>query len=175
MQVGAKKLSFEMIRVQIASKQKDMSKYTKDIKSFEADLERSRLACEEAGKDQRRIANELKEFERRASDHNARVAEALKLNPWIESEKAYFGQKGSEYDFGTRDMDAIQQQKTSLQGSLVRYFAKALINTVHPLIFFVGEIREVSQQEGYGPYREGRIRKCGTNAQETGRFLIEVQ
>jgi hypothetical protein len=61
------------------------------------------------------------------------VAALLKANPWIEKEKAFFGQEGSDFDFRAKDVTQCakrhkelkaEQVRLSLFGALLLYMLK---------------------------------------------------
>ncbi len=65
--------------------------------------------------DIRKVQHELNEMKKDMKDCKAKVVDMLKKFSWIESEKAFFGLPGSDYDFDNINMKDTMKKMSDLR------------------------------------------------------------
>ena len=118
---SSRKQEYDTLKASIDACQKELSKCSSEIKRLELEKEAYARAVEAANIEHKSITNDLNEWDRRIKDSSDKLSSLLKKWPWIETERAHFGEVDGEYDFDSRDIDALNQRKTTLQGDQVRY------------------------------------------------------
>lgn len=103
------KSDFETAKAGVAAKNAELNQCSKEIKELQREKDGYLKTAQAKGLDARKLAHKLKEWEKEAKESAKIVSTLLKQNPWIEKEKQFFGQEGSDFDF--RGKDATQCAK----------------------------------------------------------------
>lgn len=79
---------------------------------------------ERASLEARKVGHQLKQWEKESKDAQRRKAHLLKEHPWIEREKTYFGQPGTDFDFSNKDIAACHKRLKELSSEQDRLSKK---------------------------------------------------
>lgn len=116
------KAEFETAKAAVAAKNAELNKCSKEIKELEKEKERHLKEAQAKSLEARKISHRLKEWEKESKEAGKLVAALLKANPWIEKERQFFGQEGSDFDFRSKDVAQCAKRHKELKAEQVPYF-----------------------------------------------------
>jgi structural maintenance of chromosome 2 len=118
------KADFETAKAAVAAKNAELNKCSKEIKELEKEKDRHLREGQAKGLEARKIAHRLKEWEKDAKESAKLVGALLKAHPWIEKEKQFFGQEGSDFDFRSKDINQCAKRHKELKAEQVAYICE---------------------------------------------------
>ncbi len=89
----------------VQQKKDEVKRCSKEIKELEDRRSQLNKESNAAGLEARKVAHKLKEWEKNFKEAQRSMLALLKQHPWIEKEKQFFGQPGTDFDFQTRDVN----------------------------------------------------------------------
>lgn len=92
------------------AKAAELTKCSKEIKVLQVQREKHLKESQNASLEARKLTHKLKQWDKDFKDAGRVLTSLVKAHPWIEKEKAFFGQSGSDFDFGGRDMEACARR-----------------------------------------------------------------
>ena len=124
MKLDQKKAEYEDAKRAMDEKQEELNNCSKEIKDLEKHQEKCRKAAQNASLEARKLAHKLKQWEKDVKDAEKHVKDLLKLHPWIEKERAYFGMEGTDYDFKARDTNQANKRLKEIRSEQDRLSKK---------------------------------------------------
>lgn len=115
LQLNKVKADYDDAKRAVVEKTAELNKCSKEIKALEVEREKHLKESQNASLEARKIAHKLKQWDKDFKDASKVVASLVKQHPWIEKEKAFFGQPGSDFDFAARDMDQCAKKLKELK------------------------------------------------------------
>lgn len=119
--MNASKAQLDIAKQETAAKNQELNRCSKEIKELEKQREKHSNESKAASLESRKIAHKLKQWEKDSKDAANRVSVMLKQHAWIEKEKPFFGQPGSDFDFNAKDVAQCRKRHQELKGEQVRY------------------------------------------------------
>lgn len=113
------KARYETVKKDLTAKNQENTRCTKEIKALDVDREKALKQAQNASLEARKILHKLKQWEKDSKDASKHLSALLRRNPWIEKEKEFFGQPGSDFDFASRDVEQCQTRLKELKSNLV--------------------------------------------------------
>ena len=114
------KSDFDEAKKAVQAKTAELNKCSKEIKALDVERERHLKDAQNASLEARKVTHKLKQWDKDFKEAAKVIAALLKQNPWIEKERAFFGQSGSDFDFAARDMDQCAKRLRELKTDQVR-------------------------------------------------------
>lgn len=93
----------------------DLNRASKEIQSLEGVREKFKKESHEASLEARKILHQLKQWDKDFKDSQKAMQSLLKQYPWIEREKQFFGQPGTDFDFAAKDMKSCEKRLQQLK------------------------------------------------------------
>lgn len=137
---------YDAVKVSLAAKQAELTQYAKEIKVMELSKEKSLKAAQTASLEGRKVAHKLKQWEGESKDAVKKITQMLRLHPWIEKEKSFFGVAGSDFDFSSRDVGQSQKRLTQLKGDQERLVKKVNRKVMGMIEKAEAEYKDLSQK-----------------------------
>lgn len=113
------KADFEAAKAATAAMNQELNKCSKEIKELQREQDRYLKDAQAKSLEARKLAHKLKEWEKESKECAKQVAALLKQHPWIEKEKAFFGQEGSDFDFRSKDVAQCGKRHKELKAEQV--------------------------------------------------------
>lgn len=102
------RLSYDELTRHIQSLTAEVSKCDKEIKALEKRKDQHNKVIQNNTLEARKLQHKLKQWEKDAKEAAKIVNSYVTKHPWIETEKAHFGQAGSDYDFSSFGTDGSE-------------------------------------------------------------------
>lgn len=164
------KAEFETAKAATAAMNAELNKCSTEIKALHREQDKHLKEGQAKSLEARKLAHKLKEWEKESKDAAKLVNAMIKQHPWIEKEKAFFGQTGSDFDFQAKDVGQCSKRHKELkveQVCLFLFFSRRIVHTDLLLLFIflttivlqtllTGPPDQEDQQEGDGYDRERR-------------------
>jgi|EP00945_MAST-04E_sp_MAST-4E-sp1_P005290 structural maintenance of chromosome 2 len=115
--VEERKKSYEEARVQVEEKKAALAECDRELKSNMKSLNANDKALEKLNMEQNGHEHKLKGFDRDFEKVTARVKAMEGTYNWIETEKEFFGEIGSDYDFEARNARKVKQNMAELKAT----------------------------------------------------------
>ena len=103
---------YEAVKNAKVAKEQAIVNCSKEIKALLTEKSKYEKAAEAAAGEIKKIIAKLQTWEKDAKDAKRSMTDLIKAHQWIESEKAFFGRKESDFDFEARD---VNESKTRLK------------------------------------------------------------
>jgi len=94
----------------VAAKQTELNECNKEIKTLEKAASAALALKQNASLEARALQHKLKTWEKDLKDAQKALKVLTQSHPWVEKEKAFFGQPGSDFDFASKDVPASQKR-----------------------------------------------------------------
>jgi structural maintenance of chromosome 2 len=97
----------------------ELNRCSKEIKELEREKDKHAKESQAKGLEARKLTHKLKEWEKESKENAKFVTAMVRSNPWIEKEKEFFGQEGSDFDFKARDVTQCAKRHKQLKAEQV--------------------------------------------------------
>lgn len=118
-QVTAKRAEYDAAKKRVADMQKELAQFSKEIKALEFTKEKNNKSAQNISLEIRKIAHKLDQWKKDTKEASKRLTDLIKKYPWIQTEKAFFGQEGSDYDFANKNVKECVDRLAQLKASQV--------------------------------------------------------
>lgn len=98
------KEQLDQAKAAVQQKTEELNRASKELKTLEDHRNALNKEATAAGLEARKVANKLKEWEKNFKEAQRFMQALLKQHPWIEKEKQFFGQPGTDFDFQTKNI-----------------------------------------------------------------------
>ena len=115
------KAEFETAKNATAAKNLELNKCSAEIKALHKEQDKHLKEAQAKSLDARKVTHKLKEWEKESKDSAKQVTAMLKQHPWIEKEKTFFGQVGSDFDFQAKDINQCAKRHKELKVEQVNF------------------------------------------------------
>lgn len=96
-------------------KHQEMNRCSKEIKDLEREKEKYLKDSQHVNLESRKVSHKLQKYEKDSKDVMKLVQNLLKQHPWIEKEKEFFGQEGSDFDFKVKDYNESMKRHKEIK------------------------------------------------------------
>lgn len=107
---------YEEAKQAVQHKTEDLNRCSKEIAVLQSKREHFQKEAQNASLEARKITHRLKQWDKDFKEASKVITSLVKQHPWIEREKAFFGQPGTDYDFTTRDTVSAYKRLKELKG-----------------------------------------------------------
>jgi structural maintenance of chromosome 2 len=107
--------SYEEAKLAVQHKQEDVNRCSKEIQALQQKRDTFLKEAQNASLDARKITHRLKQWDKDFKEASKVIANLVKQHPWIEREKSFFGQPGTDYDFQTNDTASAYRRLKELK------------------------------------------------------------
>ena len=94
---------YNAAKTAVQHKQEDLNRCSKEIQALQQKRDLFLKEAQNASLEARKITHRLKQWDKDFKEASKVIANLIKQHPWIEREKAFFGQPGTDYDFKNVD------------------------------------------------------------------------
>lgn len=115
---------YELAKTATAAKAAELSQCSAEIKQLTKQKEKYLKDVQNASLEARKLKHKLDQWEKDSKQNSKLIATLLKQNPWIESEQKFFGQAGSDFDFGAKDIRECLARRKELKSEQERLSKK---------------------------------------------------
>ncbi|KAJ1435079.1 RecF/RecN/SMC [Ochromonadaceae sp. CCMP2298] len=114
-QVGKIRAAFDDAKSATGAKTQELNRCSREIKELQREKDGHLKEAQAASLQARKVTHALAEWDK-ASRGNANTLQGmLKSHPWIEKEKTFFGQVGSDFDFAAKDVVQCSKRHAQLK------------------------------------------------------------
>lgn len=111
---------YDEIKEKVNEKTQELNRCSSEIKSLEKEKEKHLKEAQNASLEGRKLAHKLKQWEKDSKDAEKYVSVLLKQYPWIEKEKEFFGQEGSDFHFASKNIAESVERRKELKAAQER-------------------------------------------------------
>jgi len=94
----------------LEEKKKALQRCNKDLQNLEDEISHYRTQQDKNDNELKKLEMKLAKFNKDSTETREYLEKLIKEHPWIEDEKAYFGEKNTDYDFSSLDIDEARQR-----------------------------------------------------------------
>ena len=105
-----RRAAYDETKAAVAAKQAEINECSKEIKALEKQAAAAMTLKQNAALEARSLQHKLKSWEKDLKDAQKALKAMTQSHPWVEKEKAFFGQPGSDFDFAAKDVPASQKR-----------------------------------------------------------------
>jgi structural maintenance of chromosome 2 len=118
------KTAYDEASKAVAAKTQEISSCNKEIKALEKEKDKLLKESQTASLEARKLSHKLKQWEKDFKDASKAITSLIKQHPWIEKEKSFFGQPGSDFDFKARNAAQCAKRLKELKADQERLSKK---------------------------------------------------
>lgn len=107
--------AYEEAKLAVQHKQEDVNRCSKEIQVLQQKRDTFLKEAQNASLEARKITHRLKQWDKDFKEASKVIANLVKQHPWIEREKAFFGQSGTDYDFTNTDTASAYRRLKELK------------------------------------------------------------
>jgi structural maintenance of chromosome 2 len=137
-----------------------MTSCSKEIKAMKAEKDKCEKGADALGNEIRKLVAKLQAWEQKAKEAKKKMDELLKANPWIASEKTYFGCKDSDFDFENKDVEGCQNRLKALKSEQDKLSKKINKKVMGMLQTAEDEYNDLNKKRQVSPLHPTAIRTC---------------
>eukprot|EP01038_Epipyxis_sp_PR26KG_P009047 gene9047-12200_t len=123
-EVNKLKSEYEESKKAVLAKKQELNKTSKEIELLEKEKNNCANIAKNASLESRKITMKMNEVESNTKQSQSRLIDLMKKYPWIDREKNYFGQSGSDFDFTGKDIDQCVVRRKELKSEIDRLAKK---------------------------------------------------
>ena len=114
-----KREQYDAAKKAVTAMQTQLNQQSKEIKALESSKDKLNKSIQSISLDCRKLTHKRDQFTKETKDAAKRLTDMVKKYPWIQTEKAYFGVPGSDYDFAGKDLKQCTDRLSHLKSAQV--------------------------------------------------------
>lgn len=113
---------------------------SKEVKALKANREKLLKESQNAALEARKLTHKVKQWDKETADAAKALQALLKVHPWIEKEKSFFGKEGSDFDFAAKDMETCTARLKEVKADQVCLFINSSLQIADIFVTLKGSV-----------------------------------